>query len=139
MAERSTTGFVLGAAALVAVIIGSGFAINILTQPLRVISKTVDADNMIGNYEWFKTQYQDYTATVKKANNARLAADAFGKSAGDRSTWTFDDKQEAARLASVQLGLENQATAIAAAYNARSAMSNRSIFKGSDLPDRIDP
>lgn len=108
-----------------------------LIQPARVVEKTLKAENIIYNYEWFKLQFQDFEAIRRKIDNAKEALKSFVESAGLRSDWTFEDKNEWSRLNSVILGLKNQKKDIVAEYNARSAMVTREIFKTSELPDRL--
>lgn len=59
-------------------------------------------------------------------------------SLGERSTWTFEDKNEDARLNSVVLGLENHLQTQIADYNARASMATRNIFEDHVLPNYID-
>jgi hypothetical protein len=138
---RTSVGFgvvaVLGLVAVAGVGSAGFWALNLMSQPARVLTKTFDADNMIYNYEWFKQQYQDIAAIGVKSDNAAVALKSFEASAGERSTWTFEDKQRDAQLASIALGLANQRASMIADYNARSQMANRSIFKTGDLPAQI--
>lgn len=103
-----------------------------------VIDKTLDSDNVIFNYEWFHRQYGDYLAMKPKLANANFQLKAFEDTAGPHSGWSFEDKQEHARLSSIVLGLQNQLAELTQTYNAHAAMSNRSIFIGTDLPNHID-
>lgn len=138
------TGISFGVAALLGLMVlsvvgGAGFwFLGLVSQPARVVSKTFDADNMIYNYQWFKQQYADIEAISTKADNADAALKAFETSAGDRTAWTFEDKQRDQQLASIALGLKNQRASMVAEYNARSQEVNRSIFKTGDLPDHIE-
>lgn len=125
----------------------SGFSImasglGLLTLPftsgIKIIEKTLDSDNIINNYEWFKQQYADVQAIDKKIVAAETAVASFKAEAGDRSTWTFEDKQESSRLGSVLLGLQNQRASMVAEYNARSQMANRNLFKTNDLPETLN-
>jgi hypothetical protein len=104
----------------------------------KITDKTLDADNVINNYEWFKQQYEDYQAIQTKIGQAEVAANSFKESAGDRSNWTFEDKNEYSRLTSIVDGLKYQAEDIKAEYNAKSKMLNRNIFKTKDLPYQIN-
>lgn len=115
-------------------------ALNIVALPLfklgtkvntnyQIIQKTYDADNVIYNYEWFKQQYETIGALKTKIKNAQESVQAFESSAGDRKSWTFEDKTEHARLQSVVLGLKNQLEDVVATYNARAKMANRNIFQ----------
>tara|TARA_Y100000310_G_scaffold167149_1_gene166915 strand:+ start:1725 stop:2180 length:456 start_codon:yes stop_codon:yes gene_type:complete len=114
-----------------------GFGFKLLSQPGRIIQKTMDADNVIYNYEWFHQAYQDITATELKITNAQNAATLFNENAGDRKDWTFEDKNESSRLGSVVLGLQNHREQLVADYNAKSKMINRNIFKGKSLPHTL--
>lgn len=94
-----------------------------------ITSKTLSADNVIYNYEWFKQQYNDYLAIDKKIIVANDSVANFEKSAGDRKSWTFEDKTEHARLNTIVQGLMSQRADIVSNYNARASMANRSIFQ----------
>jgi hypothetical protein len=114
-----------------------GFVIYPLAQGRRVIEKTLDADNMIYNYEWFKQRNQDISAIESKIRSAKAAVDLFKSEAGPRKDWKRDDREESSRLSVILLGLRQQRADLAAEYNARSAMANRSIFRTGELPERI--
>lgn len=119
-----------------------GGAVWLVSTPFRtasgIIQRTADPDNVIQNYEWFKRQVQDVKAFDAKIALASLSVEAFEKSAGSRDKWTFEDKQEHARLNSVVLGLESQRASMVAEYNARTQMANRALFKTSDLPETLN-
>jgi len=124
----------------VGIIVGAvGFVFNPFKQAGRIINKTIDADNVIYNYEWFKQRHESISALDKKVADAEAAADTFKKEAGPRDTWHREDRIEHSRLAAVALGLTQQRADMAAEYNARGRMANRSIFKMGDveLPQRI--
>ena len=108
-------------------------------QARRVYEKTLDADNVIYNYEWFKQRYEDIDAIDSKIVQAKAAVEQFKVDAGERKDWDRMDKEEFSRLSSVELGLNQQRADIAAEYNARSRMANRKIFKMGDteLPQHI--
>ena len=116
-----------------------GFVTNPFRQAARVVNKTLDADNMIYNYEWFKQQHESIRAVEDKIVGARAAVATFKGEAGERDTWKREDREEYSRLSSIALGLEQQRADMAATYNARSRMANRSIFKAGDveLPESI--
>lgn len=113
-------------------------ASNIVNTGSGVIDKTLNADNAIYNYEWFKQQKQDIDVAKGQYSNAVQALDSFEASAGVRSSWTFEDKQEDARLRSVALGLQNQIIQRVNDYNARASMANRDIFKDGLLPNVLE-
>ena len=118
---------------LVALLIVMGcvsWVAKIASQPAKIVSKTMDADNVIHNYEWFKQTAEDITATISKIKTSQEQIDSFVSVAGPRTAWTFEDKTEYSRLASVVTGLKNYRDDLAATYNARSKMINRNIFEG---------
>lgn len=135
-----STGLKVGLAgmALVSCLSIVGCVIHVVSAPAvqatRIMDKTIDADNVIYNYEWFHREYGDLQAMTPKLVNAKAALADFESSTGPRTSWTFDDKQEHARLVSIVLGLENQRAEIVQTYNARAGMSNRSWLIGKDLP-----
>lgn len=104
----------------------------------QITDKTLDAENVLQNYEWFKQQYEDYNAIQKKIINAQLAVNDFEKNAGSRDKWTFEDKTEDARLQTIVTGLKQQEEDIIAEYNAKSKMQNRALFKTRDLPYQLE-
>lgn len=126
-------------------LIGGGiWVVRMVLYPVqqagRIYEKTLDADNVIYNYEWFKRQHADILGMDTKVTAAKAAQTAFEKSAGARENWGFEDKQEWNRLNTVHLGLVGQRTSMIAEYNSKSSMANRSMFKDGDLPDSIiDP
>lgn len=119
----------------------AGWTIKMVLYPAeqagRIITKTLDADNVIYNYEWFKRQRQDVLAIDVKLTAAQDSLKAFETLAGSRENWKFDDRTEWSRLNSILLGLRGQRASMVAEYNARSQMANRSIFKTGDLPETL--
>lgn len=104
-----------------------------------IIDQTLTADNAIYNYEWFKQQYEDIDASKKKLANAQDSYSAFKASLpASRTKWSFEDKQEDARLNSVVLGLQNYLEQLVADYNARAKMANRNIFQDGVIPSFIE-
>lgn len=131
------------------IIWGIGLALNVVSLPFHaasntvqmghdVIDKTLNADNAIYNYEWFKQQYQDIQVAKQQYAVAVETENAFKESAGPRSEWTFEDKTEAARLASVTLGLKQQIIQRTEDYNARAKMASRNIFEDGVLPQVLE-
>lgn len=122
-----------------------GFAISMVFNPFRqvgrVINKTIDADNMIYNYEWFKQRHESIGAIDVKILDSSVVVGQFKEDVGPRADWHREDREEFSRLSSVLLGLKQQRADLAAEYNARSRMVNRAIFKAGDveLPSIIIP
>lgn len=126
-----------------------GFAVGIISLPFHTASnliqtahditdKTINADNALYNYEWFKQQYEDLQAIEKKINIAHTSEVDFSVSSGDRKSWTFEDKTEDSRLRAVEQGLRSQSEDMISVYNARSKMANRAIFKYGLIPDYLE-
>lgn len=97
-----------------------------------VLEKTMDADNAIYNYEWFKQTAEDIQALYNKEVNAGEAIAEHMETMDD----SREDKTELARLRAIKLGLSNMLEDVMAKYNARSKMVNRAIFKD-NLPSNI--
>lgn len=113
-------------------------ASNTVQMGHDVIDKTLNADNAIYNYEWFKQQKRDIDTAKEQYANARYQYDDFLRFAGPIDKWTFEDKNEAARLRSVVLGLQNQINQRVNDYNARASMANREIFNEGLLPNVLE-
>lgn len=139
--RRTILNIGVSAIAIITVIGVVGGALGLITLPFRtakgVIERTANPDNVIANYEWFKRQYQDVKAIDVRLEVSRKAVSSFETSAGNRSSWTFEDKQESSRLNSIVLGLEGQRASMVSEYNARTQMMNRDIFRTSDLPSEL--
>jgi hypothetical protein len=118
------------------------WVLGLLATPAQtakdVVQKTLNADNVIQNYEWFKEQYNDYLAINVKIANADTSVAHFVRDAGNRKDWSFEDKNEYSRLNSIADGLKYQRADIVGKYNARSKMLNRELFKTSDLPAELN-
>jgi hypothetical protein len=131
---------VVACVVLLIVVLGViGFVMDPFRQAARIVDKTIDADNVIYNYEWFKQRYEDVHAIDAKILDAEASVAAFAEAAGARTDWHREDREEHARLSAVALGLKQQRADLAAEYNARSRMANRAIFKAGDveLPESI--
>lgn len=127
-----------------------GMLFGIISIPFRTAERQLDivrdaqnqvlnADNAIYNYEWFKQKYQDIEVAEKQYESAVLAHADFRDSLPEsRLDWTFEDKEEDSRLASVKLGLKNHLDSLIGDYNARASMATRNIFEESVLPSYID-
>ena len=98
-----------------------------------IVTKTYNADNALYNYHWFKERAGSIKATEVKIQNAKNEQESFRASAGTRTKWTFEDKNEDSRLSSIVLGLKNHYQDIVAEYNARAKEADRAIFS-QELP-----
>lgn len=128
--------FAVGIFALVMLLGFLGFVSNPFTQAARIVEKTIDADNVIYNYEWFHARYEEVKAAESKIKVSDADVTTFKEEAGARKDWTFEDKTEYSRLRSILTGLKQHRADLVTEYNARSKMINRKIFKG-DLPKTI--
>lgn len=102
-----------------------------------VIDKTLNSDNVIYNYEYFKQAYQDIKTLDKQIIDAQQASQTFDQQFKNRKDMDRDDKQESDRLHAIVLGLQQQRQNEASTYNARAQMTNRDIFKDHDLPNSL--
>ena len=88
-----------------------------------VMSKTLDADNVIHNYEWFKR--------MNKSILSRVGDIAGHKAVATDPEATRQEKQ----LARMELrGMKTTCRTMVGKYNARAAMANRNLFKTDDTP-----
>lgn len=128
----------------VVVLSAVGVALNIITIPWLkltsqvqtnrdIVERTYNADNALYNYRWFKDRHEAILATEKKIVIAKEAITDFELSAGERSTWTFEDKTEHSRLNSVFLGLRTNYEDLVAEYNSRAKQVDRAVFQN-ELP-----
>lgn len=113
-------------------------ATNMIDTAYDANKKIINADNAIYNYEWFKQKYQDIEATKRQYKLAKANHDAFRTELGARADWTFEDKNEDARLNAVVLGLQTNLESQIGDYNARASMATRNIFEDTVLPTYID-
>lgn len=115
-----------------------GVPLNFINQGTRVINKTIDADNVIYNYEFFKQQCEDIKAQEDKIHTAQLSVEAFEHSAGARSEWDYEDKTEHSRLTTNLVGLKNVREEMIAKYNARAQMMNRRIYQTTECDTQLN-
>ena len=122
---------------IIVLVVAFAVVIRIIQTGADIIDKTMNADNVLYNYEWFKQQNQDFTALSIKIENSEKSVVTFKEEAGARSDWTYEDKNEYSRLVSISDGLKYQIEDLVAKYNARSEMANRTLFKDNDLPEKL--
>jgi regulatory protein YycI of two-component signal transduction system YycFG len=133
--------------AIVIILIVVGVGIKIFWFPVHtslksinstyeIIDKTLDSNNILANYEWFKRQEEGIQALYKKEARAKEEIAAFEEAYPDKDKWSKFDKDEYARLRSNLTGVSNILDEAIAEYNARSSMANRAIFK-ENLPVNI--
>lgn len=121
-----------------------GSALNLITIPWLkfnsqvqmnrdIVTKTYNADNALYNYHWFKERSGAIIALQTTIDQSTAAQTDFEKSAGPRSSWTFEDKQEDSRLRIVVQGQMAQYNSLVQEYNARAKEADRAIFQD-ELP-----
>ena len=133
---------------VVIVLVLGGIGLKALLPPVSVISdsvdmahevtdSTLDGQNAIYNYEWFKQQYEDIGALNKKLIRANENVEIFkGDLPESREKWSREDKNELSRLRSIATGINDMLDQAVADYDAKSKMVNRAIFKD-NLPSNI--
>ncbi len=93
-----------------------------------VVDRTLDADNIIFNYEQFYDVSEKFKAKAHDlATHNELVATAKGEG----------DKDELRRLRMELAALKSACRSMASEYNADSQKLNRSIFKSNDLPHTL--
>ncbi len=143
--EIGILGAVIGVIIVVAIgglflkVIGMGWfgANKLVDTNYKIIDKTLEADNVIYNYHWFKLRKEVIDANYSKIAIAQKALKDFEILAGDRKDWTFEDKNEDARLRANVQGLEGSTKDLIAEYNAKSQMADVNIFKDGLIPNTL--
>lgn len=105
---------------------GVGWVYNIVSQPARVVSKTLDADNIINNYEWFHDANGNYLARIAQIKQF--------KALNANET----DQQERSRLRIEMAAIQQSCRDLSRRYNANAAKMNRGIFRERSLPDQLN-
>jgi hypothetical protein len=103
-----------------------------------VLDKTLDPNNVIYNYEFFKQSYQDIQALTAKIIDAQKAVSSFDSQFQSRKEMDREDKLESERLHAILTGLQQERQTEVAQYNARASEANRNIFKSNDVPNHIE-
>jgi hypothetical protein len=117
------------------------FPVNTVSQSVdtayEVVNKTLDGDNAIANYEWFKQQEAYIRQCMTNETIAKEEYDLYISSLPeDRGKWDRQDKDEEASLRNSYYALQKLTNKAMEDYNARASMANRAIFKD-NLPSNI--
>lgn len=136
---ESVGWWTLGKVIVILLILGAvGFAFHALTQPVKVVNRVIDGDNIVDSQQWFQTQYNDYLANQVKVDQAKKQLDDFKKELGaDRNNWSYQDKDAYNQLNSSYNALQLKSTEIANTYNARSKFITMQLWKNKDLPKSL--
>ena len=126
-AKKTRTSFAV--VGMIAIGVGI-FAVNVITQPMRtasgIMNKTLSADNVITNYEWFHNANGQYLSRVNQIKVSKT------------NMKDETDKPEQQRIR-IDLNAQQQSCRdLATRYNANSEKINVSIFKGWSLPSTLD-
>ena len=98
---------------------------RVSSAPARVVSKTLDTNNIINNYEWYHDAHAQYTARL-------------GQIRSHTELWKSADGAERNNLRIELSAMQQSCRELATAYNANSQKINRSIFKGTSLPETLE-
>jgi hypothetical protein len=120
-----------------------GIGLGIISLPIQklenkvefnadAIDKTYSLEYCLANYEWFKDTYQDIQQSDGQIRNKQEQLTSFEQSAGERATWTFEDKQQYNTLSNEVTGLKNYRLDLVGKYNSRTEQLNRIACK--ELP-----
>lgn len=98
---------------------------KVLTAPSRVISKALNTDNIIHNYELFFDLNAGYTAKTGQIDSYKTLM--YGE----------DDKGELRKLRIEMVAMQQTCRTLVVKYNANAEKLNRKIFKANSLPERL--
>ena len=85
-------------------------------------------------YEWFHDKHENIKSVKSKVKIAQDAVKSFTDSAGPRTSWTFEDKNEMSRLSAVLNATQNILTEMVSEYNSNSKKFNHKVFRDAQLP-----
>jgi hypothetical protein len=98
-----------------------------VSAPGRVITKTLETNNIVYNYEYFYDVNASDQSRAGQIKQYKVFADE------------ESDPVEKVRLRTEQGAMQQSCRELVAEYNANSAKANRSIFKGGNLPTQLEP
>jgi len=112
---------------------------TVLNSAGDVVDKTLDAGNVIFNYEHFFDMYQSYGRYKENIDSVNSSMAQFAKDYGnDRSKWARDTRQTYEDMRNEVIGYQRMMADIKARYNADSQKLNRKIFKSNSLPYELN-
>lgn len=97
------------------------------TAPARVITKTLETNNILYNYEYFFDVNAAYETRVGQIKQYKVFME------------TESDPAEKIRLRTEQGAMQQTCRELVAKYNANSQKANRNLFKARDLPSQLEP
>ena len=102
-----------------------------------VVSKTLDSDNVIFNYENFHNLYQGAKQQAANIQNTDKSIQNLKDTYGEPSTWNEETQKENQHLQENKDGYLLMYQKIVSEYNADSAKLNRKLFKDKNLPAEL--
>lgn len=116
---------IIAAIAAVALIGVASWALGLLSQGSRVVSKTFDADNIINNYEWYHDAHNSFLARTGQIKQFKgfLAEPS--------------DSAERGRIRIELAAVQQACRDLVGRYNANATKSNRAIFMGKSAPSGL--
>lgn len=113
-------------AGLVAITV-MGWVWSVLSAPGRIISKTLDADNVISSYEWYRDALGNFKArTVQVRQFKALSLD------------NTVDANERNRVRIELAAIQQSCRDLAQRYNANANKINKKIFMGTSVPSELN-
>ncbi len=109
-----------------------------VSQAQAIVERTMNADNVLYNYEWFHARVADYDSATRQVQQKQHDMSVFLESAGPRNTWNYATQQEYNQLNVELSGLRAQRTNIANEYNSHVGMTNRNLFRSRSLPEQLN-
>lgn len=121
----SIIGLLVLAFVLMLVLHACGVVGTVATAPGRVINKTLETDNIIGNYEWFYDVNAKFDSRVAQIKDETKVLDG------------VTDPAEHSRVQNDLSAMRQSCRDLATKYNANSEKANKSIFKSHGLPETL--
>lgn len=117
------------------------FVVKLVFIPARtvagILDTVTDSDYVLYNYEWFYNKYQTIEARRAQVFTAVQAHETWKESVAGIE-WKYSEREENGRLQTIIQGLRYNLNELIADYNAKNSMVTREIFKGKDLPEKIE-
>lgn len=102
-----------------------------------VVDKTLNADNVLQNYENFKDLYHDAKSQVMNIETAKKSMEQIKETYGDPSTWTKDVRENYNFQQQNINGYMMQYQSLVKEYNSDSSKMNKNLFKDKNLPSEL--
>lgn len=102
-----------------------------------VVKKTLDADNVLTNYEMYKDLYNGAKQQVVNIHNAEESMKHIKDTYGEPTTWPKDVRAQYDNYNQTLEGLKMQYNRTVSDYNSNSTKLNRNLFKDKNLPSEL--